>query len=230
MNRMPKSRAADAPRFAGFGVDLPEFYAELARNNNRDWWQLNRGRYESLVAGPMELLAAELEPEFGPTRIFRPYRDVRFSADKRPLQEHASLSAMADWGAGCYLSVGADGLLLGGGSWHPERESLQRFRAVVDDPTAVVELKSLLARLRKAGFELATEERLAGAPRGFPRDHPEIELLRQTNLAVFRSYDVAAWLSQRRCLKVIVDGWRVVCEWNDWLRPVTSSSGGARHG
>ena len=71
-------------RFDGLNPDAPAFFDELAVNNTREWWQSQKSRFTDRVAAPFEALAAELEPEFGPVKIFRPYRDVRFSADKSP--------------------------------------------------------------------------------------------------------------------------------------------------
>ena len=70
--------------FAGFDRDVLAFYAELRADNAKDWWTANKARYERNVHEPMLRLAADLEDEFGEMKIFRPYRDVRFSADKSP--------------------------------------------------------------------------------------------------------------------------------------------------
>jgi hypothetical protein len=69
-------------KFEGFSAEAFAFYDELRRNNSREWWPGNKDRYERFVREPLEALAAELEPEFGPIKTFRPFRDVRFSRDK----------------------------------------------------------------------------------------------------------------------------------------------------
>ena len=70
--------------FRGWPVEAIEFFEGLEADNSKTYWQRNKEVYDSMVRAPMEELLAELEPEFGEGRIFRPYRDIRFSADKSP--------------------------------------------------------------------------------------------------------------------------------------------------
>src|SRR5438552_11638875 len=68
--------------FRGWPVEALEFFEGLEADNSKAYWQSNKTVYETLVRAPMEELIAELAPEWGEGRIFRPYRDVRFSAEK----------------------------------------------------------------------------------------------------------------------------------------------------
>ncbi|MGB6108365.1 MAG: DUF2461 family protein, partial [Mycobacterium sp.] len=70
--------------FAGWPVEAVEFYEGLAADNSKVFWQEHKAVYDDCVRAPMEQLLAELTDEFGPAKLFRPYRDVRFSADKTP--------------------------------------------------------------------------------------------------------------------------------------------------
>jgi uncharacterized protein (DUF2461 family) len=70
--------------FGGFPAEAFDFFEGLEADNSRTYWQANKALYDSCVKGPMEALLAEVAGEFGPGRIFRPHRDVRFSADKSP--------------------------------------------------------------------------------------------------------------------------------------------------
>lgn len=70
--------------FQGWPAEAVEFYQGLEADNSKVYWQAHRGSYDDHVRRPMEQLLAELGTEFGEGRIFRPYRDVRFSADKSP--------------------------------------------------------------------------------------------------------------------------------------------------
>lgn len=67
---------------AGIPLEAFRFYAELEENNNRDRWMQNKPKYVVAVNGPLSLLLAELEPEFGPAKLFRPNRDIRFSQNR----------------------------------------------------------------------------------------------------------------------------------------------------
>jgi uncharacterized protein (TIGR02453 family) len=204
--------------FEGFGERALDFYEGLAADNSRSYWQDNQDVYREHVAGPLQALAAELAVEFGEPKIFRPYRDLRFSADKRPYQEHASMSVSRDDGGGLYLALSADGLLLAGGYYRPSRDQLERFRQLQDDPEMVADLDAELAALAERRYPLEEHGMLKGAPRGWARDHPRIELLRRTRLVVGARHEPAEWLHTPACLGVLREGWRVAQTWNAWLR------------
>ena len=70
--------------FRGWPVEALEFFEGLEADNSKTYWQQNRDVYDSLVRAPMEQLLEELAPEFGESRIFRPYRDIRFSSLNLP--------------------------------------------------------------------------------------------------------------------------------------------------
>ncbi len=90
--------------FRGWSADALEFFVGLEADNSKTYWQRNKAAYEELVRRPMEELLAELEPEWGEGRIFRPYRDVRFSADRSPYKTHIGATV----GDG-YVQLDADG-------------------------------------------------------------------------------------------------------------------------
>src|SRR6185436_10264821 len=92
--------------FRGWPSEALEFYEGLTADNSKTYWTSRLSFYEESVRGPMQELLAALEPEFGPGKIFRPYRDVRFSSDKSPYKTH--LGAWLEFGG--YLQLSADGL------------------------------------------------------------------------------------------------------------------------
>ena len=114
--------------FRGWRVEALEFFEGLEADNSKTYWQTNKDRYERLVLAPMEALIDELAPEWGESRIFRPYRDIRFSSDKSPYKTH--IGAMI--GAG-YVQLSADGLEAGSGMWEMAPDQLERYREAVDD-------------------------------------------------------------------------------------------------
>ena len=109
-------------------------------------------------------LVATLEPGFGAIKVYRPYRDIRFSPDKRPIQEHAALSATDGRGYGYHLQVSAAGLLLGGGLYQPPRERLERFGVMLDDPVSAGRVRRRLGEAERPGFELSDDGKLKAAP------------------------------------------------------------------
>ncbi|MFN8169465.1 MAG: DUF2461 domain-containing protein [Candidatus Nanopelagicales bacterium] len=104
-------------RFTGFPAEAFEFYEALRADNTKTFWAAHKDDYQRAVRAPLEALMAELEPEFGPASVFRPYRDVRFSKDKTPYKDHQGAFCGAEDGVGWYVQVSADGLMVAGGWW-----------------------------------------------------------------------------------------------------------------
>ena len=205
--------------FEGFPEELIDFYDGLEVDNSKSYWEAHKSVYETAVRQPIEELAEALRDEFGEAKIFRPYRDLRFSADKRPYQEHASLSA-----GGLYFSVSAESVFTGGGYWHPAIDQLERFRRIVDDPAGAESIHGLLARLRSHGIDLSSDDMLKSAPRGYSRDHPEIDLLRRKHLAVLQKWDVPSWLHGPEALSYVRSSWRQMKTWATWLEDAVGPS------
>jgi uncharacterized protein (TIGR02453 family) len=185
--------------FRGWPAEALEFYDELEADNSKAFWQRNKHVYERLVRAPMEELLAELEPDWGEGRIFRPYRDVRFSRDKSPYKTHIG----ATIGAG-YVQLSAAGLAVGCGMWEMARDQLERYREAVDADRSGTELTSLVADATSDGLEVMGHDTLKTAPRGYPKDHPRIELLRFKGIVAWQEWPAAAWLGTRRAKDRVV--------------------------
>lgn len=171
--------------FTGFGAGAPAWFEGIAANNHREWFQVHRAEYEQGIREPLRAL---LEEATGvPTdmvKIFRPNRDVRFSADKSPYKTSAyGYAAVAGSFGGLYASISAQGLYVGTGMYAPAKEQLQRYRSAVLDDDSGAALEALVADAEDAGLALGDPE-LKSAPRGVPRDHPRIHLLRMKSLII----------------------------------------------
>ncbi|MGF1648362.1 MAG: DUF2461 domain-containing protein [Kineosporiaceae bacterium] len=219
-------------QFEGFGEDALDFYLGLAADNSRTYWQARRPRYESAVAEPMRALARELEPVYGTFKIFRPYRDVRFSSDKRPYKEAAGMVADGIGGGALYLELGMPGLMIAGGYYVPARDQLDRWRRLQDEPAVVRELDATLDALATDGYRLGEGDPVRTAPRGWSREHPRIDLIRRRRLEAFAQHPPEEWLHTRECLDVVRRGFDVLQRWNAWLGrrvgPSTEALGPAR--
>ncbi|KQP95966.1 MULTISPECIES: TIGR02453 family protein [unclassified Rathayibacter] len=176
--------------FTGFGSDASAFLAALTTNNSRQFFDEHRQEYVDALRQPLEDLLGEAEAEYGPGRVMRPNRDVRFSRDRSPYKTSASMWAGSV--GGVYLSVTATHLDVGGGLYEPSRDQLTRARTAIDSvPTAASCLAEIVDALTSAGFEMAGPS-LKTAPRGYDRDHPRIELLRLTHYAALTHLPVTA--------------------------------------
>jgi uncharacterized protein (TIGR02453 family) len=198
--------------FKGWPVEAVEFYEGLEADNTKTYWQDHKALYEQRVKGPMEELLADLADAFGPGRVFRPYRDVRFSKDKTPYKLSCAASL-----AGGYVSFSADGLFVGSGLYRPEPAQLERFRAAVDDEASGSDLESVVASLRRDGYDVGAHEALKTAPKGYPKDHPRIELLKQKGLVMSRFWPVGAWLGTKKAADRVVATLEAARPLNAWL-------------
>lgn len=185
--------------FKGWPVEAVEFYEGLQADNTKTYWSEHKSVYERCVKAPMDELLAELAGEFGTGRVFRPYRDVRFSKDKTPYKVNCAAQL-----PGGYIAFSADGLFVGSGLYMPEPPQLRRFRAAVDDATSGAELESIVAALRKGGYDVTAHEVLKTPPKGYPKDHPRLELLKHKGVLMSKSWPVGAWLGTRKAKDRVV--------------------------
>jgi uncharacterized protein (TIGR02453 family) len=199
--------------FRGWRVEALEFYEGLEADNSKTYWQRNKDVYETLVRAPMEELLAELEPRWGDSKIFRPYRDVRFSADKSPYKTH--LAALVGDG---YVQLNADGLAAGAGRWEMTSDQLEQYRKAVDEDRSGKRLLAIVTKARAAGLDIAGHGALKTAPRGYPKDHPRIELLRYKGLVAWRDWPAGAWLGTRAAKDRVVEFFGLSEPLTKWLR------------
>jgi uncharacterized protein (TIGR02453 family) len=198
--------------FRGWKVEALEFFEGLEADNSKAYWQRHKETYDTLVRPPMEELLAELEPEFGEGKIFRPYRDVRFSADKTPYKTHIA----ATIGDG-YVMLGKDGLGVGAGMHEMAPDQLERYRESVADDGSGPALERVIAEAEKKGVDVSGHDALKTAPRGYPKDHPRIELLRYKGVVAWKDWPAAAWMGTAKAKDRIVEFFRNAQPLNDWL-------------
>jgi uncharacterized protein (TIGR02453 family) len=199
--------------FKGWPVEALEFYEGLEADNSKVYWTEHKATYTTAVHAPMADLLSELAKEFGEGRIFRPYRDVRFSADKSPYKT----SIAATVGAG-YVQLSADGLMAGSGQYHMAPDQLERYRQAVAGDATGPALEQTISSLTDAGIDVHGSEPLKTAPKGYARDHPRVELLRYRGLVAMKQWPVAPWLGTSAAKTRIVDTFRAarpLCEWLD---------------
>lgn len=176
--------------FEGWPEEALDFYDGLEADNSKAYWTAHKDVYETCVLAPMAELLAELEPEHGDTKIFRPYRDVRFSKDKSPYK--TAIGAHAGDG---YIQLSAAGLAAGNGMYGMAPDQLERYRAAVAADSTGVELEEIIAVLSAQDIEVHGRDSLKSAPRGYPTDHPRAELLRHKGLVAWREWPVEPWLA-----------------------------------
>jgi uncharacterized protein (TIGR02453 family) len=202
--------------FEGIPDAAFRFYSELENNNNRDWWLEHKAIYDSAVNRPLTLLLAELEPQFGAAKLFRPNRDIRFSPDKSPYKTAQGAFASAAEGVGFYLQLSADGLLIGGGCHTHTPAQLARFRSAVDAPASGAALQAIVQEVETAGFAVEGES-LKTVPRGFDKDHPRAELLKHKSLTAGVDVGQPAWLATPGATVEVARRWEELRPLVEWI-------------
>ncbi len=170
------------------------FLGELEKNNNREWFEQNKSRYEESVREPalayIESMAPRLKkisPYFiaSPKKVggslMRVYRDMRFSKDKTPYKTNIGIQFRHTAGKdvhapGFYLHIEKSEVFVAGGIWHPDNATLGNVRLHIDENRKV--WKKLAQQLGTKGFELQGDS-LKKAPKGYDPDHPLIDDLKR---------------------------------------------------
>ena len=199
--------------FGGWPSEAVEFYEGLEADNSKSYWTSHKAVYENAVLRPMQELTELLAAEFGEPKIFRPYRDIRFSGDKTPYKTHIG----ATIGPAHYVQFSADGLGAGAGMWHMEPDQLARYRAAVAAQSAGADLETIIAGLEKAGVEIHGHGTLKSAPRGYSQDHPRIGLLRHKGLTTWQHWDPAAPSQASSAAEEVISFFRTSAAFCSWL-------------
>ena len=205
--------------FSGFPDEGLVFYEGLEADNSKTYWTANKHLYEEHVRRPMQELTDELAAEFGTPKLFRPYRDVRFSHDKTPYKTHqGAVLHLEGRGAGSvYVQVSADGLRVAGGCWRLQPDQVERYRRAVDDDLQGPRLQAHVDELRRRGWSIEGDQ-LVRVPRGHSADHPRVELLKHKALHASQAWPpTETWLHERAALERVRDAWRQVTGLNQWL-------------
>jgi uncharacterized protein (TIGR02453 family) len=199
--------------FKGWKAEAIEFFEGLDADNSKIYWTAHKHEYEDYVLGPMQELLTELSGEFGEGKIFRPYRDVRFSKDKSPYK--TNIAGVLSKGG--YLHLDTNGFGVGSGWYMMAPDQIERFRTAIASDKTGPELEKIIAKLRGGGITVGTHGELKTAPKGYPKDHPRIELLRYKDLTSWRHWDVGPWLGTAKVKKGVVDFFHDAKPMNDWL-------------
>ena len=166
-----------------------DFLKTLAKNNNRDWFNGHKEKYnkaqDNIILFADALLLEmnkhdHIETPSGKKSLYRIYKDVRFSKDKTPYNTHWSggfKRATKQLRGGYYFHIQAGNSFCAGGFWGPSPDDLQRIRQDIDfnyeDWRKILSSKALVQTFGKM-----QGEQVISAPRGYAKDHPAIDLLR----------------------------------------------------
>ncbi|MBI1948367.1 MAG: DUF2461 domain-containing protein [Deltaproteobacteria bacterium] len=201
----PRAPAAAAPAAPRVTPEAQRFIAELARRQDRAWFSTRKDQLAALLHGPVEqilretgarLIGAFPGVEDAVPKVFRIYRDVRFSKDKSPFKDHVG-GTLGTGAFGVYFHVEGKDVFGAVGAYDMDPAQLKRYRAAVASSSLGPSLLAETGKLLRQGFELMSIDTLARAPAGVDAAHPCIELLKHKGYAL---------VLPRPSKKALVDG------------------------
>jgi uncharacterized protein (TIGR02453 family) len=191
--------------FAGLSPEAVRFLSELQQNNNREWFEANKGRYVEFVKEPMERFATAVSagltrfaPAFAtePRRaLYRIYRDTRFSSNKTPYKTSAGAlffhAALGKNEAGAlYVELSPKHVGIAGGVYMPGPEQLRLIRSHIFEHHARFAKLTGAKALRALMGDLLGDT-LTRPPKGFPAEHPALDMLKRKQWYYWRELDPA---------------------------------------
>ena len=219
---------ASFPGFAG----AQGFLKGLQAHNERDWFNAHKGDYERTIKGPAEAFVACVEPALSKIagapvggRIFRIYRDVRFSKDKRPYNAHLHVAFGAgpvgsnrdEMPCGWFFGLYPDRAVVGAGGFHFQGATLDSYRAAAADDARGRKLEAVLGNVARQGYRVEGEQ-LKRVPAPYAADHPRGELIRRKSLNAWRDLDDGATVAGKGLLPQVLATFEALTPLVDWLR------------
>ena len=172
-----------------------DFLNNLKKNNNRDWFNAHKTEFiaeQDKVKVFYTALKEKLNThdEIEKLKVFRIYRDVRFSKDKTPYKTHFGghfVRATKRLRGGYYLQISPGETFLAGGFWAPNKEDLLRIRKEFEMDTS--EIRAIFKNDNFVqNFEKLEGDTLKSAPRGFDKNHPDMDLIKMKQFIVVRKF------------------------------------------
>jgi len=208
-----------------------DFLKKLSKNNNREWFNENKPKFE-LAKANVEAFAQKIIEKIvkfdnrfnadlkAKDCIFRIYRDVRFSKDKSPYKlnfgANISPGGKKSGVPGYYLHIKPGDCFVGGGMYKPDNKQLAAVRQEIDYNTNDFK-KILNSKTFKDYFEELRGEKLKTAPKGYPKDHPEIELLKYKGYFALSELNDEI-LQNKNALKVVIQKMKAIAPLNNFIQ------------
>ncbi len=228
-----KAKTGVVGGFEGF-LDEGKFWKALGKNQDRDWFMSHKTEFEDGWNQPMKALlhdvqvkidAAYQHCDLDPPKVFRIFRDVRFSKDKTPYKTHIAgmipvkrNANVMETPVALYFHVGLE-TAVAAGLYMMDGPVLARYRAAVVDEKRGKELTQILTRLERAGFGTGTmhHDILKKVPKGFDPEHPRAELLKRKGLGVSFPAPPKSLLTSKKLTAWLVEHAKKAVPLVEWL-------------
>jgi uncharacterized protein (TIGR02453 family) len=210
--------------------DVFSFLKKLKQNNNREWFHEHKTVFKELELRVKQFYAQVYEQlntvdSIDTFKIFRIYRDVRFSKNKLPYKNHFSVGFSRTkpmLRGGYYLHIEPGASFVGGGFWEPNKEDLFRIRKEIELDAS--ELRQIINQSTfKKYFGTLEGEELKTAPRDFDKMHPDIDLIRKKQFLVTRSFSDDEVLSPN-FKDEVVETYKAMRPFFDYMSDVLSTN------
>lgn len=206
-----------------------QFLKKLAKNNNREWFEENKKEFKIHEAEVKLFFTAVMEglktvDAIEKMKVFRIYRDVRFSKDKTPYKAHLAGSfsrAGASLRGGYYIHVKPGESFIAAGFWEPNKEDLLRIRKEIELDATAFRKTINETRFKKVWGDLVGEE-VKTAPKGFNREHPDIDLIKKKQFIFVRKFSDAEVLS-KNFSKTVVDSFKLIRPYFDLMSAILTT-------
>ena len=198
--------------------DAARFFADLEKDNTKVFWSANKARYEKAVRDPFAAVLHQLEDEWGPFKVFRMNRDVRFSADKSPYK--TMRGAVSKTSHHHYLHIDKAGILIVAGAYMFTKDQLSTVREKLVRDADAGQFLSVVADLKTKGIDLdqGGAAPLKTAPRGFDPAHPMIEYLRWNGMMATKRVSVDEGVAVVQLAEDVSAFWRTTGALVAWMR------------
>ncbi len=211
-----------------------KFLRELNLNNNREWFQTHKERYLDAHNDVIEFTALLIDsmnqhdhliPKSAKQSLFRIYRDIRFSKDKTPYKTcfMGSMKRDTKWlRGGYYFKIGPNKqTAIVGGFWGPNSADIARIRQEISADSSPLR-KIIASKSFKANFDELTGDEVKTSPKGFSRDHPDIDLIRKKQFLLVRNFSDKDVL-KADFLKTVVKTYRAMRPFLDYMSEVLTT-------
>ena len=209
--------------------DIYTFFSDLEQNNSREWFADHKPRFKALEAEVKALgerVVSELQSsdQVEKMKLFRIYRDVRFSKDKSPYKTHFGMAfhrLKPEFRGGYYVHIKPGDSFLAVGFWDPNKEDLLRLRKEIEMDAS--ELRTILndSELQKVWGDLTGEE-VKTAPKGFSKEHPDIDLIKKKQFLFIRKLSSSEVFSSD-FESLITDSFRAIRPFFDYCSSVLTT-------
>ena len=209
--------------------EVLSFFKKLEKNNNREWFEINKPEFKRIEAevkhfGQKLKEALEATEHIDRVKLFRVYRDVRFSKDKTPYKTHFGISMHREkpcYRGGYYVHLKPNKNFAAVGFWDPNKEDLLRIRKELElDPSEFRELMHE-SDFKNTWGNLEGEE-VKTVPKGFSKEDPNIDLIRKKMFLFRKKYSDKEVLSPN-FLEQLAQDFRTVRPFLDYMSSVLTT-------